>query len=126
MVWAADKLEGKGSWNDRITQPPQDGVGYPCLTPRAIARCPLTLPVFDKSSAIVVNHPMKSLKKCGEACLVKNNNYPPTVHTGLSARKFCQQDARIPRHACRLGKGQSFDLKNVVRHLPGGDASLSW
>ena len=81
---------------------------------------------FYVCSTIAVNHSQKTANELWQLCLLKHMENPGMIDAGICGGKIRQWDTRFMWCTRNMRQGSRSNLKDVVRHLPGRDASLRW
>ena len=74
--------------------------------------------------AVAVNTSQEAADKTVQLCFLEHGEDPGVIDTGKDSSKVCQLDTLFLRSTRNMSQGRGLDLKNIVGHLPGGDASL--
>ena len=79
---------------------------------------------FYVCSTIAVNHSQKNTNELWQLCLLKHMENPEMTDAGICGGKIRQWDTRFMCSTRNMRQGSRLNLEDVVRHLPGRDASL--
>ena len=74
--------------------------------------------------AVPVNTSQEATEEGGQSSVFDHGEDPGVIDTGICSGKVSQKDKCFLRSTRDMGQSSGLNLKDVIRHLPGGDASL--
>ena len=79
---------------------------------------------FHVRDAVAVYTSQGAADRTGQPSVLEHKEDPGVVDAGVGSGKVRQKNTRFSRSARNMRHESRFNLENVIRHLPGRDASL--